>query len=166
MYRQTGDFLRDWAYESESTLKLLRNINQEHFSHKSHENVRDIATLTRHMVHSVGEMLNRTGLEVYMPDEQELETYSPEQVADAYERVADSAANEVQTKWNDGTLEHKVNLYGEEWANGYTLLVLLLHQAHHRGQLTVLMRQAGLPLSGVYGPTKEEWESMGLPPMK
>ncbi len=41
--------------------------------------------------------------------------------------------------------------------------ILLLHQTHHRGQMTVLMRQAGLPVAGMYGPTKEDWAKYGMP---
>jgi uncharacterized damage-inducible protein DinB len=29
--------------------------------------------------------------------------------------------------------------------------------------MTVLMRQAGLPVPGVVGPSKEEWAAMGMP---
>lgn len=28
--------------------------------------------------------------------------------------------------------------------------------------MTVLMRQAGLPVPGIYGPAKEEWTTFGL----
>jgi len=44
------------------------------------------------------------------------------------------------------------------------LVSLITHQAHHRGQMTVLMRQAGLKVPGVYGPAREEWAAMGMPP--
>ena len=40
----------------------------------------------------------------------------------------------------------------------------LSHQTHHRGQMTVLMRQAGLTVPGVYGPAREEWAAMGMEP--
>jgi uncharacterized damage-inducible protein DinB len=40
------------------------------------------------------------------------------------------------------------------------------HLIHHRGQLTVLMRQAGLKVPGVYGPAREEWAAMGMQPME
>jgi len=56
-------------------------------------------------------------------------------------------------------------MYGETWKRGMTLLYLMLHQAHHRGQITVLMRQAGLKVTGIYGPAKEEWQTMGMPAM-
>ena len=30
----------------------------------------------------------------------------------------------------------------------------------------VLMRQAGLGVPGIYGPSKEEWATMGMPPQE
>ena len=39
---------------------------------------------------------------------------------------------------------------------------LIKHIAHHRGQITVLMRQAGLKPFGVYGPPKEDWIHLGV----
>jgi uncharacterized damage-inducible protein DinB len=56
-------------------------------------------------------------------------------------------------------------MYGDKWKRGQTLHALILHQAHHRGQMTVLMRQAGLPVPGIYGPSREEWEAFGMPAM-
>ena len=47
------------------------------------------------------------------------------------------------------------------WTKGQALSVLLVHQIHHRGQMTVLMRQAGLKVPGIYGPALEEWERYG-----
>jgi uncharacterized damage-inducible protein DinB len=40
---------------------------------------------------------------------------------------------------------------------------MLENEIHHRGQMTVLMRQAGLKVPGVYGPAKEDWAAMGMP---
>ena len=57
-------------------------------------------------------------------------------------------------------------MYGMSWKRGTTLSILVNHQAHHRGQMTVLMRQAGLMVPGVYGPAKEEWASMGMESME
>ena len=54
-------------------------------------------------------------------------------------------------------------MYGESWSRGAVLMSLIVHQAHHRGQMTVLMRQAGLRVPGVYGPAKEDWAAMNLP---
>ena len=36
-----------------------------------------------------------------------------------------------------------------------------LSSNHHRGQMTILMRQAGLLVPGMYGPSKDEWLAFG-----
>jgi uncharacterized damage-inducible protein DinB len=54
-------------------------------------------------------------------------------------------------------------MFGQfEWAKGFSLSMLINHQIHHRGQMTILMRQANLIVTGVYGPAKEEWSQMGM----
>ena len=55
-------------------------------------------------------------------------------------------------------------MYGETWINGDTLSALVDHQIHHRGQITVLMRQAGLKVPGIYGPSREDWNKIGMKP--
>jgi len=62
----------------------------------------------------------------------------------------------VARQWTDETLEVTDELYGREWPRGLTLAVVLYHEIHHRGQMTVLMRQAGLKVPGVYGPSADE----------
>ena len=80
----------------------------------------------------------------------------------AYETASDSLVKAL-SNWKDATLDETDNMYGETWRRGLTLQILLLHQTHHRGQMTVLMRQAGLPVVGMYGPTKEDWTKYGMP---
>jgi uncharacterized damage-inducible protein DinB len=45
-----------------------------------------------------------------------------------------------------------------------TLQILIRHEIHHRAQMTVLMRQAGLKVPGIYGPSRDEWQAMGMTP--
>ena len=49
---------------------------------------------------------------------------------------------------------------------GKLLQIIMHHQIHHRAQLGVLMRIAGLAVLGVYGPSKEDWTAMGMAPMQ
>jgi uncharacterized damage-inducible protein DinB len=57
-----------------------------------------------------------------------------------------------------------IAMYGEAWTRGRTLAALVAHQTHHRAQMTVLMRQAGLEVPGVYGPARQEWTAYGMQP--
>ena len=73
---------------------------------------------------------------------------------------------EISETWNEETLKQEDDMYGEKWARGRTLGVLVTHQIHHRAQLTVVMRLASLKVPGVYGPAKEEWEGYGMEPQE
>jgi uncharacterized damage-inducible protein DinB len=52
-------------------------------------------------------------------------------------------------------------MYGRPWIKGNVLGNFLLHQAHHRGQLSTIMRFADLKVPGVFGPSKDEWTTLG-----
>ena len=80
-----------------------------------------------------------------------------------YERSARSLGEAVGNQWTDEMLADKIPMFGEEWTRAQTLMALIAHQTHHRGQMTVLMRQAGLAVPGVYGPSREEWAAYGMP---
>ncbi len=53
-------------------------------------------------------------------------------------------------------------MYGESWPRGVTLMILIAHETHHLGQITVLLRQAGRSVPGIMGPSKEEWARFGM----
>ena len=80
----------------------------------------------------------------------------------AYEAASKAVADGV-AGWTDETLEVEDNMYGQIWTRGMTLLPVV-HQTHHRAQMTVLMRQAGLRVPGVYGPSREDWTTYGMQP--
>jgi uncharacterized damage-inducible protein DinB len=82
-----------------------------------------------------------------------------------YQKLNDSLVESLQKNWNDEILKTSDNMYGEVWKKGDTLKYMIFHQIHHRGQLSILMRLAGLKVPGVYGPSNEEWEAMNMPAM-
>ena len=90
------------------------------------------------------------------------------EIVDEYKRVSDGLIKEINEKWNDETLliEDKITGQGDMWSRGKTLGVLITHQIHHRAQLTIVMRLAGLKVPGVYGPSKEEWAGYGMEPQE
>ena len=163
MYLKLEDFLTDWKYESESTLKLFRNISNEALNKKDHENVRTIAVLVWHIAITMREMMGKAGLKINGPEENSNVPSNIEEMITAYENSSKSFLDEVENLWTDEVLLEELNMYGENWKKGTTLSILIKHQAHHRGQLTVLMRQAGLKVTGIYGPIKEDWTEWNMP---
>lgn len=164
MYRMVEDFLKEWNYEREATLKVFSQLTDETLQNEISSGHRTIARLAWHIAHSVPEMLNRTGLNVSGAEHSSPAPSSVQEIISEYTLASQSAADEIKNKWTDASLLEEDDMYGMQWKRGATLSILINHQAHHRGQLTVLMRQAGLVVPGVYGPSKEEWVSYGMEP--
>jgi len=164
-YRTIADFLDDWKSESAATQKVLSRLTDEVFTKEIFSGVRTIETLAKHMVSSIAEMINRTGLAVYNPDH-DLETARASVVDEIYKTVSASLVSEISSKWKDEDLNKEDDMYGEMWPRHGTLSSLIKHEIHHRAQLITLMRAAGLNPPGVYGPSKEEWSAYGMEPQK
>jgi uncharacterized damage-inducible protein DinB len=162
MFTTLEQFLATWEYESAGTQHLLDALTDASLAQAIAPGHRTIGRIAWHLAQSIGEMLGRTGLVVTGPGEHDPVPATAAAIADGYRTAAASLAEQLRTQWTDATLEETDDMYGERWSRGRTLDVVLFHQAHHRGQLTVLMRQAGLPVHGVYGPSRDEWGDMGV----
>ena len=162
MIRRIEDFQQSWAYEAEQTALLFDRLTDESLNQKITENGRSLGYLAWHIALTIGEMFLKVGLTVDCPPEDAVAPASAKEIAATYRKAAQSLSEKIAENWTDETLKIKDEMYGMTWTRGTTLMMLINHQAHHRGQVTVLMRQAGLPIVGVYGPAKEEWEAMGM----
>ncbi|WP_281890864.1 DinB family protein [Paenibacillus sp. YYML68] len=160
MYQTIAGFEETWQFESSSTLKVLRALTDESLSQEVAPGHRKLGELAWHLVTTLHEMMSRTGLTFEAPGEHAQMPATAEDIVQSYERACDSMLEAIRSQWTDASLQELVNLYGEPWPNGLTLHILVAHQIHHRGQMTVLMRQAGLKVPGVYGPAQEEWAQM------
>lgn len=154
MYRKVEDFLEDWTASSEGTLKALKAITNDKLNQAIVEGHNTLGWLAWHLV-SVGAAIGQLSkLQVPGPGKnQEMPTDITE-IIEAYEQLAEAFKKEV-AKLSDAELLEEVNGFGGPILRGKFLRALIDHQTHHRGQMTVLLRQAGLPVPGVMGPTKE-----------
>jgi uncharacterized damage-inducible protein DinB len=164
MYRKLQDFVGAWKYESEATHKIMSAFTDASLGQKVGPEDRTLGRIAWHITTSIPEMMGRTGLELAGVTADAPCPPSATTIADTYRKAAASLAEQIEKRWADADLEVEDEMYGEKWKRGTTLGVLIAHQAHHRGQATVLMRQAGLKVPGVYGPAREEWGAMGMNP--
>jgi uncharacterized damage-inducible protein DinB len=164
MYNLISDFIKEWESESRATLKILRNLTDESLVCRSYNEGRPLGRIAWHITSSVSEMGRMLGLDITGIDEKTSYPSAAVMVS-LYEKVSDELSSGV-TGWNDEMLMDELSMYGENWTRGFTLQVLIKHQIHHRGQMTILMRQAGLKIPGVYGPSKEEWAEYNMQPME
>jgi uncharacterized damage-inducible protein DinB len=163
MFRRVADFQKAWAQERGRTLRVLGALTDASLAQAVTRDDRTLGRLAWHLATTPGEMMERTGLAVAGPSHDSPPPASAAAIRAGYEE-ASSAVAEGVAAWTDATLEVEDEMYGERWPRGLTLQALIAHQAHHRGQMTVLMRQAGLAVPGVYGPSREEWTAYGMPP--
>ena len=166
MYRTIQDFLADWTQENDSTIKVFKNLTDASLKQKVSAEGRSLGHLAWHIVLTLGEMGDKAGLKVNAPPEDAPDPNTASIIVAAYEKAGASLTSEVKQKWNDGMLFEEIDMYGQKWTRAATLASIIKHQIHHRAQMTVLMRQAGLKVPGVYGPSREEWSQFGMPPQE
>lgn len=164
MFRSLNDFHDVWKDEATTTQKVLASLTDASLAQAVSNDHRTLGRMAWHLAQTIPEMMSKTGLTVEGADEHAPVPASAKAIADAYARSAVSLPDQIRAKWTDKSLDEKDEMYGEKWARSFTLRVLLMHQAHHRGQMSVLMRQAGLPMPSIYGPTKEEWAQWNMQP--
>ncbi len=163
MYRKLEDFINDWTIESESTLKVFSNLTDESLTKKVDDNVRTAGRLAWHITTAIGEMGHRTGLTFKTVEADSVIPTTAKEIVEAYKEASENLLAAIKSNWNDDTLSVEDDMYGEMWKRGTSLGVIISHQVHHRAQLTVVMRLNGLKVPGVFGPSKEEWTSYGMP---
>ncbi len=163
MFRKLDDFFKSWKYESEATLKIFGALTDESLSQSVADDHRTLARMAWHITQTIPEMIGRNGLNISGPAYDSTPPEKAGDIAAAFETASASLVEQIAANWTDETLLAEDDMYGETWARGYTLFALSMHQAHHRGQMTVLMRQAGLKVPGIYGPSLEEWVAYGAP---
>ncbi|MBX3044945.1 MAG: DinB family protein [Candidatus Kapabacteria bacterium] len=166
MFSTIDEFLAEWANECQATMRIFKELTDQSLSQKGYEDGRTLGFLAWHITNTIGEMMSKAGLDVTVSEKHYDEPESVEQIISEYEKQSQAMVKSMNEKWTNETLDEDFNMYGETWKGKMILSALIKHEIHHRAQMTVLMRQAGLKVPGVYGPSKEEWSAYGAPAMK
>ena len=163
MYRRLSDFRAHWQEETVDTLKVFDAIPEPKLGQAVSPEHRDLRRLAAHLASSITGLAEGMGLKVDGPRDEDAPASTLAGLRAAYVTASDSLLKALDA-WSDADLEIEDTMFGHlVWKRGYTLQALEMHQAHHRGQMTVLLRQAGLRVPEFYGPVKEQWAAMGMP---
>lgn len=162
MFTSITEFLIAWEKEAESTLRILNALTDDSLNQKVTEEDRTLGRIAWHLATTIPEMISRTGLIFEGFREDASVPNSAKEIANYFKEVSKAMEAGVKDHWKDQTLLEEREMYGEMWTIGATLGALVNHQIHHRGQMTVLMRQAGLKVPGIYGPAREDWKEFGM----
>lgn len=166
MFTSIEQFEEFWDSHVKSTKKITATLTDESLTQSVAEGHWNLGRLMWHIVTTIPEMMNNTGLKLVAIDAKAAMPDSVAEIASGYDAVTGELLDAIKKNWTDESLAVEDDLYGEQWKRGSTLHILIMHEIHHRGQLTVLMRQAGLKVPGLYGPALEEWAGFGMEPPK
>ncbi|WP_066063186.1 DinB family protein [Neobacillus soli] len=160
MFTSVNDFLNEWKQEAAVTQKVLDVLTDESLNQEVSPGLYSIGSLAWHITGAAYYFPSQVGLKFEIPDLQKEAPKSAVEISETYKIVSQRLAQSFSEQVSDEKMNKMVNLFGMDMPVQAVFRLLIQHQAHHRGQLTVLMRQAELKVPGVYGPSKEEWEAM------
>lgn len=162
MYTSIEAFIRDWHHEAVTTQKVFDTLTDSSLQQMVSPDDRSLGRIAWHIVTSTPEMLNEFGIKVDSVSNADSVPSSAKEIAETFRKVSVDTIDAVKEQWTDASLSEMKNVFGMDMPGGVMLLMLNKHIIHHRGQLSVLMRQAGLRVPGIYGPTREDWSQMGM----
>jgi uncharacterized damage-inducible protein DinB len=160
MYTTITEFVEDWRRESGISLKVLRALTDASLQQKSDPEANPLGRIAYHMAKMIGGTATGLGLEVSAPSREAEPPAKAAQIADEYEKAANSLIEQVTARLTDAKMLTEITLFGRAMPIASALQTLVRHQIHHRGQMSVLMRSAGVVVPGIYGPSREESAAM------
>ncbi|WP_421378341.1 DinB family protein [Bacillus salacetis] len=162
MFQTVNGFLMSWERETASTQKALNNLTDESLKQEVSEGHWSLGRTAWHITTAIKIISSQTNLKFDGPAEDYPVPGSASYIAETYKRTNAAFIAAVKEQWSDDDMAVEIDVFGQKMNIGTLLLFLMKHEIHHRGQMTVLMRQAGLNVPGFYGPSKEEWALMGM----
>jgi uncharacterized damage-inducible protein DinB len=161
MFNNVEEFITEWKLEEENTIKLLNTMTDESLDQSIGEDFSSLGELAWHITTAIKAIVSQSGLQFDAPMSKEEMPETAKGITEKYAEASKAMIEAVQSEWKEKDLKQIITAFGFMELPIYALLRMLIqHQTHHRGQMTVLMRQAGLVIPGMYGPSKEEWEMM------
>lgn len=162
MYQSIAGFLKAWKYEGDTTQKVLDALTDESLTQAVADEHWTLGEIAWHIVTVIPMMMKNTGLQIEANPQTDSVPTSAQFIADSYRQMNIAFTKAIETQWTDEDLRTVNDFFGQPMPNAIFLGTVANHQNHHRGQMSVLMRQAGLKVPSIYGPTKEDWEAAGM----
>ena len=156
-------FLKTWDREAENTLKLMRALPASQYDFRPDQGGRSLGELAWHLAE--GDAYISFGIERgnFEGDMRPPNLERPRQVdalAPGFDRVHKEAVARIQ-KLTPADLDRTLQFFGQAMPIGDLLWsTIIVHGAHHRGQLALMCRLAGGQTPGLYGPNREETAAM------
>lgn len=158
-----SSLLRELEIEEKTTRKVLERVPADKLGWKPHEKSMPAGLLAMHIASTPGAIAKSVVVNSYPVESfvQEKEPASREEILKTHE-ASMTAAKEVLAALDDAKASEQWTLTAAgnplitmprfEWIRIY----MLNHWYHHRGQLAVYLRELGVPVPAMYGPSADE----------
>ena len=162
MYNTISGFIKEWNSEATLTQKVLDSLTDDSLKQQVYPEGRTLGRIIWHFTTNIPEYLAEFGFVIDRIEDGEGVPASAKEIAETFKNVSSQAAKVIEEQWVDDSLKQVQVAFGRKESNASILMGLIKHIVHHRGQVTILMRQAGLKPSWIYGPPKEDWITLGV----
>jgi uncharacterized damage-inducible protein DinB len=162
MFQTLEVFFTLWNFEADATQRILDQLTDESLSQEVTPDNWTLGRIAWHTVTAIGVIASRTGLSFDAPNQDYPVPTSAKFISDNYQKARSALTQAIENQWTHKNLGEARDFFGQRMSNSELLFFMIQHQIHHRGQMTILMRQAGLTVPGLYGPSKEEWAKIGM----
>ena len=159
MYSKIEEFAKDYAEEAKESHKNFEHLTDGSLETRPAEGYWSIGDHLWHIIQTwtfVFKEINE-GPDLELPEDA---PGSAAELAALYKRTTSRVIDWFTKSWTDEQLAEGREMWGMKWTNAKILAEMLKHEIHHHGQMIPLMRMAGLPVHGIYGPSKEEMEAI------
>lgn len=159
----SDSLLRELEIESQTTRKVLERVPSDKLNWKPHEKSMTLGRLAQHVASTPGVIANSAVPDSYAVEDfkQEPEPASTGEILKSHEASMATARSVLEglTEAN-ATAPWSMTMGGKpmltmprfEWIRIY----LFNHWVHHRGQLSVYLRELNVPVPAMYGPSADE----------
>ena len=160
--RISEGLLQELEPEAQTTRRVLERVPQEHLEWRPHPKAMTLGQLARHVATIPGGVAAAAvppTMEVpsfpqpSITHVRELLPLLDESVAKAREVLSPMSDTDMQATWRLMNGEQTVLALPRV---AFLRSIMLNHWYHHRGQLSVYLRQLGVALPSIYGPSADE----------
>jgi uncharacterized damage-inducible protein DinB len=152
-------FMATWNREADTTMKLLRALPTTQYDFRPDPGGRSLGELAWHLAEGDAYMshgIDSGGFSMSTKPPHIERPRTVEGLAPGFDRVHQDAVARIR-KLKPEDLDRTLNFFDHQTPIREILWgMILLHTAHHRGQLSLMCRLAGGQAPGLYGPNREE----------
>ena len=154
--------IQELEQEAQTTRRLLERVQEQHLAWKPHATSMSMGELAHHIATIPGAIATISQRSPFQMSQltQSSATSAAELVPTLDQSIR--TAREILQSMDDSALQNIFRLLDGDRelvampVGAVLRSIMLNHWYHHRGQLSVYLRQLGVPLPSIYGPSADE----------